>query len=227
LGTEIAAILHDLQRLRNAVQDGRFPVKLLPDRIGARSHGFRPNPPLSEETVRAFEERHAVRLPVDYREFLICVGDGGAGPPCGVFKLGEYEGEPWAERDGFIGVISKPFPHSEPWNDLSGVPAWDEAWPGDPNWEEAEYERVRDEWQAWYWDTTRMNGSVPINHQGCNHRLWLVVTGAEAGNVWCDERADQSGLFPLRMPGRERVTFLAWYRSWVDEALTLVELQRE
>jgi hypothetical protein len=40
-----------------------------------------------------------------------------------------------------------------------------------------------------------------------------VVTGPEAGNVWCDDRADWKGLFPLlrvscrpsRCPGKLRI----------------------
>lgn len=216
---EFTTIREDLRRLGDAVRDGRFPAKLFPDPFGADWHQFRTHPPLSEDAVQAFEDRHAVRLPAEYRGFLTEVGNGGAGPPYGLFKLGEYEGEPWVEGDGLLGVLSEPFPHIGPWNDLSGLPPWDDSWPGDPSWDEATYEC---EWEAWrkrYWDATHVGGAVPVCHLGCNHRLWLVVTGAEVGNVWCDGRADQAGVFPLERPGRERVSFLAWYRDWLDEAL--------
>jgi hypothetical protein len=217
--TEFAAIRDDLQRLRDAVRDGHFPVKLFPDPFGAGWQGFRTHPPLSEEAVQAFEARHSVRLPTEYRGFLIHVGNGGAGPPYGLFKLGEYEGEPWVEGDWFVGVLSEPFPHAGSWNDLSGLPPWHESWPDDPNWDEAGYERQMEAWQARYWDTAHVNGAFPICHLGCNHRLWLVVTGAEAGNIWNDCRADQAGLYPLQQPARKRVSFLTWYRDWLATAL--------
>lgn len=214
-----AAIRDDLQRLRDAVGDGRFPINDFPGRFAAASRWFITHPPLSEDAVRAFEAGISVSLPSEYRGFLMHVGNGGAGPPYGLYKLGEYEGEPWVEGDFLVGIVSEPFPHTGPWNDLSGVPPWDESWPGDPNWDETAYECQWEKWQSRYWDTAHVNGAVPICHRGCNHRSWLVVTGAEAGNVWNDRRADQAGLYPEQRPGRERVTFLAWYREWLVEAL--------
>jgi hypothetical protein len=34
-------------------------------------------------------------------------------------------------------------------------------------------------------------------HRGGALRLWLVVSGGEAGNVWCDDRADYMGITPI------------------------------
>lgn len=56
-------------------------------------------------------------------------------------------------------------------------------------------------WEAWsdkYWDSKQVNGAVPICYLGSALRQWIVVTGPEAGNVWCDNRADQNGLRPLK-----------------------------
>jgi hypothetical protein len=191
--------------------------------FGATAHRFRTHPPLPEQAVREFEVRHRVPLPTEYRGFLVQVGNGGAGPFYGLFKLGEMDGSgadrPWAEDDGFVGVLSQPFPHSGPWNDLSGKPVYDESREDDPEWE-ADYERRLDAWELQiYWNTTHVNGAVPICHIGCALRQWLVFNGPEAGNVWDDLRAEDGGLKPLQQEGRERVTFLQWYRSWLDEAL--------
>src|SRR4051794_25756013 len=94
--------------------------------FGIEVHRFRTHPPLSEVAVRNFKQVHRITLPAEYRGFLIHIGNGGAGPYYGLFKLGEMDDggghKPWKENGGFIGTLSKPFPHTGPWNDLSGQP---------------------------------------------------------------------------------------------------------
>ena len=80
---EFAAIRDGLRRLR----DPSTPLKV----FGSDSHGFHTNPPLSVESVREFEAQHRVTLPQEYKGFLIQVGNGGAGPAYGLFKLGEMD----------------------------------------------------------------------------------------------------------------------------------------
>lgn len=218
--TEFEAIRDGLRRLRKSV----VPLKV----FGSQAHRFRAYPPLSEETVREFEIQYRISLPPEYRGFLIHVGNGGAGPAYGLFKLGEmddgFEHKLWNENDGFIGVLSQPFPHTGPWNDLSEEPVYDESRENDPEWED-EYCRQVDRWEERvYWNTANVNGAIPICHLGCALRQWLVVTGSEAGNVWDDKRVERHGLKPLRRPGHQRVTFLQWYRSWLDDALRQLKL---
>lgn len=49
-------------------------------RFGAYSHKYKLSPPASEETIQKFEEQEGIRLPEEYRDFLLFVGNGGAGP---------------------------------------------------------------------------------------------------------------------------------------------------
>jgi hypothetical protein len=107
---EFAAIKDSLRLLRKS--GAKLKV------FGSESHRFRLHRPLSEPTVRDFEIRHRITLPSDYRDFLILIGNGGAGPAYGLFKLGEmddgFEHKPWTESDSFVGILSQPFPHSGP-----------------------------------------------------------------------------------------------------------------
>lgn len=48
-----------------------------PVMFGATAHRFRLGPPLPQDGVVAFEERHGVGLPADYRGFITMVGHGG------------------------------------------------------------------------------------------------------------------------------------------------------
>jgi hypothetical protein len=95
-----------------------------PDVFGADVHRFQLNPPRPEADVLEFEVRHGVTLPREYREFLIDIGDGGAGPFYGIFPLGEVDSSfklrVWEEFD--VGVLSEPFPFEQKWNDLSAMP---------------------------------------------------------------------------------------------------------
>ena len=179
--TENAAILAAIHRLCAASP--------LPDIFGARHHGFVLNPPVAEEEVVAWERRYSIRLPADYRQFLTEVGNGGAGPNYGLFCLGERMDVRslirWDENDGIVGVLSEPFPHTEPWNDL----------------------------------TKYVNGALPLSDLGCALSHWLVVSGPEAGHVWCDYRSDYRGVLPFTAGGQDRVGFLQWYCIWLDEAV--------
>jgi SMI1 / KNR4 family (SUKH-1) len=60
------------------------------EHFGALGHRYRLNAQLTESEIAAFEQHYGARLPEDYRGFLIQVGNGGAGPHYGIFKLGEW-----------------------------------------------------------------------------------------------------------------------------------------
>jgi hypothetical protein len=172
------------------------------------SHRFVLNDPVSEADIAAFEKRNRVSLPADYRNFLLHVGNGGAGPCYGIHKLGTADDDkPWSKDDWLVGTLSKAFPHTSAWNP---VPIDSET--GEPD-EEA-LEEIEEE----YLDPKQSNGAIPISHHGCNIRYWLVVTGPERGNVWFDQRVDWGGLSPATVGDSQRVTFLNWYLDWLSEA---------
>jgi SMI1 / KNR4 family (SUKH-1) len=183
--------------------------------FGANGHGFEVNEPLTETEVEMFERKYRITLPEDYRGFLIHVGNGGAGPAYGIFRLGEMDDirdfARWEENDGFVGVLSEPFPHTEAWNDLTDAPNYDFE-------DYAEIDRQVEAFEKNYFDVKYVNGAIPICHIGCALRRWLVVTGPERGHIWCDDRADQTGLYPLQLPNADRVTFIDWYLDWLRDA---------
>ena len=171
------------------------------------------------EVVVKFETEYEVALPEDYRQFLTEVGNGGAGPYYGMFGLGEMDDgwgyKFWKEMVD-VGDVSRPFPHTGPWNDLSGKPDCDRDG-------SEESDRLWGAFEQRYYNPAIFNGAIPICHLGCAYRQWLVVTGAEAGHVWCDDSADYGGLYPLSERGFARVTFYQWYRDWLDDALAKYE----
>jgi hypothetical protein len=190
MNTELEEIRRGLQRLQS------LPIEQVQQlSLSHKRDRYHLNPPLSEQTVLQFEKEHKIQLPHDYRAFLIQLGNGGAGPAYGVFKLGEaviaWDSQPFDEIESFVGDLSVPFPHAGPWNDHS---------------DDAVY-------------LGPIDGAVPVCDIGCGSRFWLVVTGPESGNIWCDQRADYAGLTPMAGNGTPRLSFLHWYLNWLRKEL--------
>ena len=151
--------------------------------------GVRLGPPLSENTVRAFEARHGISLPEAYRSFLLNIGNGGAGPPeYGLAPLGDAANDMRDEEARIwtaLPHVAEPFPFTKTW-------VWEDG-------DESE-EGTRE-------DVTR--GSIYVGNDGCGMYWFVIVTGPERGNVWmiCGE-----GIQPTA-PKRD---FLQWYEEWLD-----------
>jgi hypothetical protein len=113
-----------------------------------------------------------------------------------------------------VGVLSKPFPHSEEWNDLSTMPAEDLA-----ERDKSEWDRQMEVFDQTYWKTSLVNGAIPICHEGCALRIWLVITGTQAGYLWEDRRSEYDGLKPLQLADGSLATFTRWYDEWLNACL--------
>ncbi|WP_417388365.1 SMI1/KNR4 family protein [Gimesia sp.] len=192
-----ATILHDLYTLSRA--DSGLEA------CGTQKHKFELQDRLTETEVGQFEEQHGIQLPIEYRQFLLQVGNGGAGPCYGISRLGEFAGIPWEEVPGLVGDLAAPFPFSDRWNE--------DSLSKDLSTEE-QYQR-----QDQYWSPQHVNGAIPICDAGDNLRFILIVNGSEKGTIWLDDRADWQGIYPVTTESDRRVSFLKWYRSWLDDQL--------
>ncbi|KAA6221012.1 SMI1/KNR4 family protein [Streptomyces albofaciens JCM 4342] len=162
-------------------------------RFGAGQHRYRLAPPLPAAELHAFEALHGVELPASYRDFVLRVADGGAGPRHGLFPLtgpGAYPGPPdgWAaedvrESDRRPGALATPFPFTEAWRPRPG-------------------ERFDPE--------AMTAGTLAIAEAGCGEFIRLVVTGAQRGRVWS---ADLE-VWPSLTPGPD---FGDWYAAWLAD----------
>jgi hypothetical protein len=177
----IKRIREKLARLRHLDRDCRA--------FGAEAHRYRLNAPLPETAIGAFEARHAVALPDGYRQFLLEVADGLAGPDYGVLPLEETVcGES-------LGLLREPFPLTEATQiprDYPEIPLEDR----DP---EAYSQAMRPFW----------SGHLVLGASGCGGLNLLIVTGPERGRVWRYERVGDE-FWPS---GKD---FLAWYECWLD-----------
>lgn len=120
----------------------------------------------------------------------------------------------WQEGDGLVGVLSEPFPLEEEWNDVSFQPSEELA-----DRDKSEYGRQMDMFERMYWGTSLVNGAIPICHEGCALRIWLVLRGNQAGNLWEDRRSEYGGLKPVRLADGSPATFTEWYDAWLNDCL--------
>lgn len=123
----------------------------------AMSRGIRLSPPLTEAEIANFERFNGVGLPPDYREFLLCVGDGGAGPPeYGLCALGTTPSDfDFARPD-----LSRPFPFTRPWT-----------------WEDGASSSEGRQDDAYL-------GILILGTDGCGQYWVLVVRGPDFGKIW-------------------------------------------
>src|SRR5436190_3748213 len=120
------------------------------DRVfGAATHGFCLHPPCSEAEIEAVEARAGIRLPEDYRRFLLGAGNGGAGPGYGMMTLQRSLTYVAVEAD-----LTRPFSHRKAWNLEGGTPA-----------------------AASYGDPRHVTGSIEVAEYGCGIEARLVVCG--------------------------------------------------
>ena len=191
------------------------------ENFGAGLHLYELNPPLPQSEIEAFETKHHVTLPEDYRQFIAEIGNGGAGPYYGVFPFGEHDDSDdfctW-DKEYLVGDLSAKFPHQDKWNLPDSF--WDKMPDPGPDISAEEEDLMMEVWdkqlEEHYWNPKIMNGAIPICHLGCNLRDWLVINGPQKGFIWADARTDHLGVYPLR-DGVEQLTFFDWYMSWLHK----------
>jgi hypothetical protein len=210
------AVADHLDRIAAKVRFARVwdPARL---GIGAIWHEYALNPPLWPEERAGFEGAHRVRLPEAYAQFLMRVGNGGTGPGGGLRRL---EDRALGRCEGDV-PLAAPFPHRVAW-----------AAPPDPP-DPDDFVRPLPED-----DPTRgsqLLGRWPMS--GEYIAAVLVVTGAERGHVWVDQRdaydpdADDlvfcrpdlpRGVVPVMRRGP--YSFLAWYEGHLDALIDQADL---
>jgi hypothetical protein len=165
------------------------------------AHGFQMNQPISLADLTSFEEQYSIQLPEDYRQFLLQVGNGGAGPYYGLLPLERWYdySDPFGNSslEEVINLIHlDPVAHFS--GDCTAEPDPVTGYGVDPGNEFPEF------WSG---------GTIALCNQGCNYKSSLVVNGKYRGRVV------YSGMMgePYYMPD---ACFLDWYERWLDETLS-------
>lgn len=175
--------------------------------FGAERHRYLLTPAWSEERIRGFEKRHRITLPEEYRYFLRWVGAAGAGPGYGLYEPGTWDDEharSW-ESTNRVGPLALPFPHTATWN----LPRERLAMLlGELDDEHLQVE---------HWAPELTWGAMPIASLGNGTQALLIVTGAQRGKIWIDDRVHENGLAP-----DGGLDFDGWYAAWLHGAEEVV-----
>lgn len=166
-------------------------------RFGASRHKYKLAETASQKAIEAFEERHKISLPEEYRDFLMMAGNGGAGPYYGLYSLKEVE---QAAVDDFYLLQAEPviYPHMS-----------------DEDWDRAADPEDKRESEELY----PLAGVLPIGTQGCTYMIGLILHGAYRGQVVYFDIDLTGKPFFVRENG-----FLAWYERWLREVIAGYEI---
>ncbi|HLP91298.1 MAG TPA: SMI1/KNR4 family protein [Nostocaceae cyanobacterium] len=187
--------------------------------FGAESHGYQSNPCLKDAEIQAFERKYNIDLPRDYRQFLLEVGNGGAGPGYGLYKIlgtgsdNEVAATPYQNN---FDILSRPFSFTTAWNNLE-LPVNE------------------------YLDNKLLQGALTIANYGCGIYALLVITGDQKGQIWIDDRTNDSGIYPASLnfcryfhnfdldeflpegDDDQPLGFYDWYDNWLNQSLEQVK----
>lgn len=182
--------------------------------FGAESHEYDLEPVWTPDDIKRFEDTWNIVLPEEYREFLLKVASGGAGP---YYGLENPENGVYGDLDyrTELNEISKEFPYTEEWN------------PEDDRDSESMTEEEWAELENEYFSPKHSAGLLRISNFGCGVSINLVVKGQCYGEIWADDRANSGGIYPDHYFGnKERLTFLNWYETWLDQSLEKINTKQ-
>lgn len=132
--------------------------------FGASGHQYELNEVMTESGLRAFESRHAISLPDEYRDYLRETGNGFAGPFYGIFQLGEIDDSNGMQLIGdspLVGKLGQIFPHTTAWNLLTSELAWPDFAEDVPGEQQDASIAERDaRLEVCYWGGHIMNGCL-------------------------------------------------------------------
>lgn len=168
--------------------------------FGSRSHRYQLQSPVAEAELQEMEACYGIRLPEPYRRFMGEIGNGGAGPSYGIYKLGQGLDELSNDQELYLRQPCR-------LNPVMTLAQWQELTrPIDENEEisDEDFDRVTGEMYA---------GLLPVGTRGCMITNALILNGPFIGRVVITNSERDLPYFC------KEATFLDWYESWLDEVI--------
>ena len=153
-------------------------------------------PPIEESELAQFESDAGIRIPEDYREFLLRIANGGK-DDCRLIPLSWWDASYWIDHSqpsmaGQPCLLTQDLEkQGEKWIDHLKIPNWSKRW--DEN------------------DWSPMFGTIAIAEFGCGLFYSMIMTGSLRGRIfiWGDHMLHP----PILMP---EVNFGDWFTNVVN-----------
>lgn len=230
----IERLLAKLDRLRHA--DPEFLV------TGASSHWYRFGPTLTPTWLAWLEAKYGIDLPDQYRQFLLTVGNGGAGPNYGLQRFGYLDGPHQVPVSFGTGAMCQTVypsgfrrryeerytPDGVPFDgfdenlyDSMRMLAGGSSILAEP-FPFTEERHTNEHVEATLADSFArfgkqgrwwVPGALYVSIYGCGSIEMLVLNGRWKGTIWADSLANDGGFFLVAE------SFEEWYHLWMDQSL--------
>ena len=157
--------------------------------FGSHSHAHLFRPPLPMEELGAWEELMELRLPEDYRTYLTCLGNGGAGPAYGIAPFRCPLDNSLRESAVFSDDHAKRFEElARKWFEYTNekedqlYKEYREQTPKERqmsynDWDEARERYTENTVQRFLFKS----GQLYIANQGCSQDIYLLLSGSHRG----------------------------------------------
>ena len=183
--------------------------------FGADAHKYRLDPPIDIKEVETFEKGYNISLPDGYKIFLTQIGNGGnerksqvgnsgAGPNYGIYKLGH-------KYQFFMGNSAFPaleYLAKEPFfNSETTKEGWEKISENMPEGiTDDEYNKTFERVYA---------GILTVGACGCAGYMGIMLSGENAGRVvYTYDEIEYCPQFA------EETNFLDWYENWLDSIIS-------
>lgn len=189
--------------------------------------------PLPLKELEAWEEQAGVALPEDYKTYLTCLGNGGAGPAYGLPSFQppdpEFLRRPCVyskdQEKAYRDMIQK-YKH---WDATDEWELYLEYFPNSPGRDDSDWqENHKREWSEQLekcldrdiWEPMLYNGQMYLANAGCTMDLYLILNGSHRGFVHCcdtDSAYDLPSGFSQYCKEELTQDFAAYYMEYVNE----------
>lgn len=215
--------MNDIENIRtrlDIINDKLVKLKELDSNFstfGSENHQYKLNSKLTQIDIEKYQKKNSITLPEEYAQFLMHIGNGGAGPCYGLFPLEENEN---------MVKVSEVFPYDveNPFY-LSGK--YDELYEQMDNCQTLDEEDALGAEKDKLMDLDYENctkGFIDLCHEGCAMYDILIVNGKNKGTVWFFDFSDDLGVVPLINPKDGKpMSFLDWYELWLNEQIKFME----
>jgi len=158
--------------------------------------------------IENFEEKFKIRLPEDFREFLINIASGieeRGFNPCSVMDDIKFWEHSLTENQN---NPSKKFQLTTRITAFADELNFADFYPYPSNVRYFEHDAFT-------------NGIIPILNTGCGAYDFIVVNGPEHGNIWSNNYMSNSDLFPRfnKKFSLNRISFEFWINQQLDDAI--------